>query len=171
MTKAWQDVLALFEQVARKNAAISPMHMLVRDIAATEFAGKLHRWTSMLDLCISQMASANPHESPYLRVLRVLSKICVLTEMLRSRRCRRGGPAAAGVALRVRAGEAAVWIAMAVGCALTSNMQPSPSNTPAILCATGLVTAVRVGTCDFRLVEKTLIFGSLQHSGVGARYK
>ena len=73
MTKAWQDVLAQFEQVAENNAAISPMHMLVRDIAATEFAGQLHPWTSMLDLCISQTASASRHESPYLRV-RLLSE-------------------------------------------------------------------------------------------------
>jgi hypothetical protein len=73
MTKAWQDVLATFERIAKKNTAIAPMSMLVRDIAAMEFAGQLHPWTSMLDLCISQTASASRHESPYLRV-RLLSE-------------------------------------------------------------------------------------------------
>jgi hypothetical protein len=74
MTKAWQDVLATFEQIAKQNPAIAPMSTLVRDIAAMDLARSLHPWMSMLDLCISQTASASRHESPYLRV-RLLSEL------------------------------------------------------------------------------------------------
>jgi len=68
MTRSWSDIEARYRDTAALGPAFRAMLQLVQDIQRSRFAGGLHPWTSMHDLCIAQQPVAYPHDLPHLRI-------------------------------------------------------------------------------------------------------
>jgi hypothetical protein len=72
----WTSVLAFFDETAAGNAFFEPTRTLAHEFANSPYAGALHPWTSMHDLCISQTEPSYPQDFPHLRIkLMSLSEI------------------------------------------------------------------------------------------------
>lgn len=67
-SEALQGVAEFFQRLALDDARFVPLRDLVGEIMDVKELKSLHPWTAMHDLCISQVAFADPHGSPYLRI-------------------------------------------------------------------------------------------------------
>jgi len=65
---AWENVTSFLNDSASRNERITALANLASEIARSKYALGLHPWTSMHDLCLSQVASTTRHLSPHLRI-------------------------------------------------------------------------------------------------------
>ncbi len=72
MTQDWKSVRTHYSDLASSSAgtalSIHGMVDLVKAVEASRFADGLFPWTSMHDLCITQLPAAYPYMGPYLRI-------------------------------------------------------------------------------------------------------
>ena len=58
-TQSWQKVTMFYRDITGRNPFFRPMMELAEQIAASKYASRLHPWTSMHTLCISQTPEAD----------------------------------------------------------------------------------------------------------------
>jgi hypothetical protein len=65
---AWEDVTSFLGNAASRIERLTALSNLASEIARSRYAPGLHPWTSMHDLCLSQVASPTRHQFPHLRI-------------------------------------------------------------------------------------------------------
>ena len=70
MTRPWEEIYAFYADVAIRSGSTSIKGMadLVSSIIKSRYEPGLHAWTSMHDLCVTQMLVTYPYDGPYLRI-------------------------------------------------------------------------------------------------------
>jgi hypothetical protein len=72
---SWAEVQQFYENLSAGNPQFSALRDLTRRIASSGYASGLHPWTSMQDLCLSQVDTPRRHEAPHLRITAVLDEL------------------------------------------------------------------------------------------------
>ena len=68
MTKSWSSIAAHYDKYPNQETSVIGVASLVKHIQESELSSGLFAWTSMHDLCITQIEVTYPYNGPYLRV-------------------------------------------------------------------------------------------------------